>query len=107
MSVPSRYKGRPIEELISAGFYDPETRAVRAIKGYEFYVWSRDWQIEGVLRMLFHVLDPEVAKDPRNLVVYGGSGKAARSWDDFEGHVYLHGERRHACDTVGATGCCV
>jgi urocanate hydratase len=84
MSVPSRYKGRPIEELISAGFYDPETRAVRAIKGYEFYVWSRDWQIEGVLRMLFHVLDPEVAKDPRNLVVYGGSGKAARSWDDFE-----------------------
>lgn len=84
MSVPSRYKGRPIEELISAGFYDPETRAVRAIKGYEFYVWSRDWQIEGVLRMLFHVLDPEVAKDPRNLVVYGGNGKAARSWDDFE-----------------------
>ncbi|AKT34885.1 hypothetical protein PYWP30_01260 [Pyrobaculum sp. WP30] len=45
MSVPSRYKGRPIEELISAGFYDPETRVVRAIKGYEFYVWSRDWQI--------------------------------------------------------------
>jgi len=34
--------------------------------------------------MLFHVLDPEVAKDPRNLVVYGGSGKAAMSWDDFE-----------------------
>ena len=67
MSVPSRYKGRPIEELISAGFYEPETHVVRAIKRYEFYVWSRDWQIEGVLRMLFHVLDPEVAKDRLNM----------------------------------------
>lgn len=34
--------------------------------------------------MLFHVLDPAVAKDPKNLIVYGGTGKAARSWEDFE-----------------------
>jgi len=34
--------------------------------------------------MLFHVLDPAVAKDPKNLVVYGGSGKAARNWECFE-----------------------
>jgi len=79
MSVPGRYKGRPIEELISAGFYDPETRTVRAIKGYDFHVWSRDWQIEGILRILFRVLDPEVAKDPKNLVVYGGRGLGTTS----------------------------
>ena len=34
--------------------------------------------------MLFNVLDPMVAKDPKNLIVYGGTGRAARSWDDFE-----------------------
>ncbi|NIP67270.1 urocanate hydratase [Candidatus Bathyarchaeota archaeon] len=43
----------------------------------------RNWQIEGVLRMLHNVVDPEVAKDARNLVVYGGTGKAARDWDCF------------------------
>ena len=75
MSVPQRYRGRPIEELISAGYYDPETRTVRAIKGPELHVHSRDWQLEGPLRMLFHVLDPMVAKDPKNLIVYGGTGR--------------------------------
>ncbi len=84
MSVPQRYRGQPIEELISEGYYDPDTRTVRAITGPELHVRSRDWQVEGPLRMLFHVLDPMVAKDPKNLVVYGGTGKAARSWDDFE-----------------------
>ena len=34
--------------------------------------------------MLHNVLDPEVAKDPQNLIVYGGTGKAARSWDALE-----------------------
>ena len=34
--------------------------------------------------MLHNVLDPEVAKDPDNLIVYGGTGKAARSWECFE-----------------------
>ena len=34
--------------------------------------------------MLFHVLDPEVAKDPKNLIVYGGTGKACRNWEAFE-----------------------
>jgi len=84
LSVPSKYKGQPIEDLISSGYYDPETRTVHAITGPELHVRSRDWQIEGILRMLFHVLDPMVAKDPKNLIVYGGTGKAARSWEDFE-----------------------
>ena len=44
----------------------------------------RNWQIEGAYRMLHNVLDPEVAKDPDNLIVYGGTGKAARSWECFD-----------------------
>ncbi len=47
-------------------------------------IHTANWQIEGALRMLFNVLDPMVAKDPKNLIVYGGTGRAARSWDDFE-----------------------
>src|SRR5437762_6140049 len=39
---------------------------------------------EAALRMLMNNLDPEVAEDPDHLVVYGGSGKAARTWEDFE-----------------------
>jgi urocanate hydratase len=44
----------------------------------------KNWQIEGILRMLHNVLDPEVAKDPENLIVYGGTGKAARNWECFD-----------------------
>ncbi len=87
MSVPYKYIGTPLEELISLGYYDPEARRIKAIRGgRDLHVRSLDWQLEGPpLRMLFHVLDEEVAKDPpKNLIVYGGTGKAARSWDDFE-----------------------
>jgi len=73
---------RPIQRLIDEGYYDPETRSVRVIRGHELH--AVNWQVEGALRMLFHVLDPAVAKDPKNLVVYGGSGKAARNWECFE-----------------------
>jgi urocanate hydratase len=44
----------------------------------------RNWQTEGALRMLMNNLDPEVAEHPDQLVVYGGSGKAARTWDSFD-----------------------
>jgi len=71
-----------LQDLIAEGYYDPETRTVRVIKGSELH--CKNWQIEGPLRMLFNVLDVEVAKDPKNLIVYGGTGKAARSWEDFE-----------------------
>ena len=57
-------------------------RAVRCVTGPELH--CRNWQIEGIYRMLHHVLDPEVAKDPERLIVYGGTGKAARSWECFE-----------------------
>jgi urocanate hydratase len=69
-------------DLINEGYYDPETRIVKVIKGYELH--TVNWQVEGALRMLFNDLDESVAKDPKNLIVYGGTGKAARSWEDFE-----------------------
>jgi urocanate hydratase len=44
----------------------------------------KTWAAEAALRMLMNNLDPEVAEDPANLVVYGGSGKAARDWKSFQ-----------------------
>jgi urocanate hydratase len=57
-------------------------RTVRAPRGSE--ISCRGWQQEAALRMLMNNLDPEVAERPEELVVYGGSGKAARSWECFE-----------------------
>jgi len=44
----------------------------------------KNWQIEAAYRMLQNNLDPQVAFDPDNLIVYGGRGKAARNWDSFD-----------------------
>src|SRR3954465_1701210 len=44
----------------------------------------KGWVQEAALRMLHNNLDPEVAERPEDLVVYGGTGKAARSWDAFD-----------------------
>jgi urocanate hydratase len=44
----------------------------------------KNWQIEAAYRMIQHNLDPEVAGDPDHLIVYGGSGKAARNWECFD-----------------------
>jgi urocanate hydratase len=57
-------------------------RPVRAARGTE--LTCRGWQQEAVLRMLMNNLDPEVAEDPDHLVVYGGTGRAARSWEAFD-----------------------
>jgi len=56
-------------------------RLVKSITGPELH--CKNWQIEGILRMLYNVVDPEVAKDSENLIVYGGTGKAARNWECF------------------------
>ena len=58
-----------------------ETRPVRAPRGTR--ISCRGWTQEAALRMLMNNLDPEVAEAPDELVVYGGTGKAARSWDAF------------------------
>lgn len=44
----------------------------------------KNWQIEAAYRMIQHNLDPSVAENPENLVVYGGRGKAARDWESFD-----------------------
>jgi urocanate hydratase len=60
----------------------PGARPVRAPRGTELS--CRGWQQEAVLRMLMNNLDPEVAENPDALVVYGGTGRAARSWAAFD-----------------------
>jgi urocanate hydratase len=57
-------------------------RPVRAPRGTALS--CRSWQTEAPLRMLMNNLDPEVAEDPDRLVVYGGTGRAARSWAAFD-----------------------
>ncbi len=57
-------------------------RLVRAPRGQELS--CRGWQQEAALRMLMNNLDPEVAEHPEELVVYGGSGKAARNWQCYD-----------------------
>jgi len=60
----------------------PLGRRVRAPRGPE--LTCKGWGQEAAMRMLMNNLDPEVAEMPEELIVYGGSGKAARSWDCFE-----------------------
>jgi urocanate hydratase len=57
-------------------------RHVRAPRGSA--ISCRGWQQEAALRMLMNNLDPEVAERPDDLVVYGGTGRAARSWEAFD-----------------------
>ena len=58
------------------------SRVIRAPRGSE--ISCRGWVQEAALRMLMNNLDPEVAERPDDLVVYGGTGKAARSWEAFD-----------------------
>jgi len=55
---------------------------IKAPKGTELS--CKGWIQEAAMRMLMNNLDPEVAEDPDNLIVYGGSGKAARNWESYE-----------------------
>ncbi len=57
-------------------------RAIRAPRGTQ--ISCKGWHQEAALRMLMNNLDPEVAEDPDKLIVYGGTGRAARSWEAFE-----------------------
>ena len=57
------------------------TTPIRAPRGTE--ISCKGWAQEAALRMLMNNLDPEVAEDPDRLVVYGGTGKAARDWESY------------------------
>jgi urocanate hydratase len=58
------------------------TRTIRAATGTE--LTAKSWLTEAPLRMLMNNLDPDVAENPQELVVYGGIGRAARTWNDFD-----------------------
>lgn len=60
-------------------YRDTEIRAPRGTR-----LNAKSWLTEAPLRMLMNNLDPEVAENPRELVVYGGIGRAARDWPSFD-----------------------
>src|SRR5574341_1367601 len=64
----------------------PITRTIRAPRGTTLN--CKGWLQEAALRMLMNNLDPEVAEKPQELIVYGGTGKAARNWDCFDALVH-------------------
>ena len=81
-----------------------QPREVRAPRGTE--LTAKSWQTEAPLRMLMNNLDPEVAERPEDLVVYGGTGRAARSWEAYDAIVRtldeLEGEGRVAFRYTGS-----
>ena len=58
------------------------SRTIRAARGSS--LTAKGWPQEAALRMLANNLDPEVAEHPQDLVVYGGTGKAARDWPSYD-----------------------
>ncbi|MGK2859175.1 MAG: urocanate hydratase [Thermoanaerobaculia bacterium] len=61
---------------------EPKARVIRAPRGNS--ISCKGWAQEAAMRMLMNNLDPEVAERPEDLVVYGGSGKAARNWECYD-----------------------
>jgi urocanate hydratase len=57
---------------------EAQSRPIRAYRGSTLH--AKGWPQEAALRMLMNNLDPDVAENPRELIVYGGTGKAARNW---------------------------
>src|SRR5438046_4932712 len=57
-------------------------RTIRAPRGSNLS--CKGWHQEAAMRMLMNNLDPDVAENPDQLIVYGGTGRAARSWDAFD-----------------------
>jgi urocanate hydratase len=67
----------PVETEITASSYTP----IRAPRGTQ--ITCKSWQQEAAMRMLMNNLDEDVAEQPKDLVVYGGTGRAARSWEAY------------------------
>lgn len=74
--LPAEPVARPMPRTLESD------RVVRAPRGTE--ISCRSWGPEAALRLLMNNLDPEVARDPRHLIVYGGRGKATRDWESFD-----------------------
>ena len=78
MTATAPRAGQPASRLIPT----PQDRTIRAPRGLAMS--CKSWQAEAALRMLMNNLDPEVAEHPESLIVYGGRGQAARSWEAFD-----------------------
>jgi urocanate hydratase len=72
----------PLHTLYHSRHMTTGTRIVRAPRGPALS--CKGWPQEAALRMLMNNLDPDVAERPEDLIVYGGSGKAARNWEAFD-----------------------
>ena len=59
-----------------------QQRTIRAPRGKK--ISCKGWTQEAAMRMLMNNLDPEVAEKPDDLIVYGGTGKAARNWECYD-----------------------
>src|SRR6267378_4634996 len=68
-------------------------RTIRAPRGTDLS--CKGWHQEAAMRMLMNNLDPDVAENPDQLIVYGGTGRAARSWDAFDAIVRLLREMKN------------
>jgi urocanate hydratase len=78
---------------------------IRAPRGRE--ISCKGWHQEAALRMLMNNLDPEVAENPAELIVYGGTGRAARDWECFHAIVRalrVAGKRRNAAGAIRQAG---
>ena len=71
-----------MEPIPSNKKIESKARVIRAPRGTELS--CKNWLIEAAYRMIQNNLDPEVAENPEQLVVYGGIGKAARNWECFD-----------------------
>ncbi|HYX49360.1 MAG TPA: hypothetical protein VE843_06430 [Ktedonobacteraceae bacterium] len=71
-----------LEQESSGTTSEPGPRIVHAPRGNTLS--CKSWQQEAAMRMIMNNLDPDVAERPEDLVVYGGSGRAARSWTAFD-----------------------
>src|SRR5690625_3268426 len=74
---------------------------IRAPRGSS--ISCRGWHQEAAMRMLMNNLDPEVAEHPDKLVVYGGTGKAARNWDSY--HAIIRTLKQLGNEEIGRASC--
>src|SRR3982750_3224699 len=78
------------------------TRTIRAPRGTSLS--CKGWPQEAALRMLMNNLDPDVAERPDDLIVYGGAGKAARSWGGFDAVVAARRDLEDEERVLGQSG---
>ena len=71
-----------VPEPVAGPTLSDPTRSIRATRGN--VRTAKSWGAEAAKRMLMNNLDPAVAEHPEDLVVYGGTGRAARSWEAYD-----------------------